>query len=630
MIEHREARELYDYAVSRDEQNREEAFEDLRFRAGEQWPDEERRRREQEGRPCLVLNMTGQYVRAITGAARQNPPSIKIMPADDLAAGPQAEQARQLATVQEGMIRAIEHRSRGSWQYVSALENAATCGIGHIRILTEYDERDPFKQEIRFASISDALSVVYDPDARRLTKEDGKFAFVTGTLSPRAFKAKYPKARSVSEWTRDERSDAGQYWETGQQIRIVEMFRRVEKKRKLVLLSNGAKVDVTGFKRAEMEALAEEAAALGAQIMAERDWMDYTVQRSVLNGADYLEDEVEFPSRYIPIVPVIGEEINIGEHRVRHGLVRFMRDPQRLYNYWRTSAVEMVALAPRAPFLATAAQIGPYKAMWDRAHSTPAPYLLYNPDPDAPTAIPTRATQPEPPSAMWTESRIAVDDLKAVTGIYDANLGAQGNETSGRAIEARQREGAVGTFLYVDNLRPSVERLGVIILDMLPRVYDTERTVAVMEENGEAAPVRINRAMPNGKVENQIGMGSYEVKVSTGPTWKSRREETAQGVLSLIQAVPNIMQVAGDIMVESLDFPRADEVAERLQGVMQMQQMAMQPEQPEQPNPADMAKVQLDAARAEKDAALSEKARAETEAIALENLARMAGLPPVF
>ena len=616
MIDHKEARELYEYAIESDRINREEAEEDLRFRAGEQWPDHERTQREMDGRPALTINRTGQFIRRVTGAARQNPPSIKVVPAEDT-----DEAAMEAANVREGLIRRIEHRSRGRWVYIQALDTAATCGIGHIRIMTEYDERDPFQQEIRLAPISDPLSVVYDPDAKRLTKEDGGFVFQTGLMSPRAFKAKYPKA-DATEWSHsDTVNQPTRYWEQGETIRVVEMFERRAKKRKLVLMSDGARVALDGMKRADIEAMFAQAAAVGIEPVAEREVEYHEVFRSVLSGKEYLEDEVEFPSRYLPIIPVIGEEVSIGEVKVRHGLVRFTRDPQRLYNYWRTSAAEMVALAPKAPFMATATQIGPFKQMWDQANKKPLPYLLFQPDPDAPNAMPQRATAPEPPAAMWQEASVASDDMKGVTGIYDAALGAEGNETSGRAIMARQREGDVGTFLYVDNLRHAVERVGVTLLDMLPRIYDTERSVQVMEEDGSTRPFTINQTMPDGTVRNDLSTGVYEVKVSTGPTFQSKQEETSQAILELAKVFPPIMQIAGDILVKNLDFPRADEIAARMEQAMQgaqggnpqqMQAAQMQMQMQAQAQQAQMAELM---AKVEKLAAETDKVRAETAKI---------------
>lgn len=612
MIDHKEARELYEYAIERDSTNRNEALEDLRVRAGEQWPDAERKAREAASRPCLTINRTGQYIRRVTGEVRQNPPSFKVVGMD--------ADAQEAAQLREGLLRHIEHRSRGKAVYIGALEGAVTCGIGHIRVLTELNDVDPLHQDIRIAQIPDPLAVVYDPDAMDETRSDGAYCFVTGTMSEKAFKRKYPKA-DASEWTRPQDSDAGRYWEMGDAIRVVEMFRREKIKKRVALMSDGNRVDLDGSKRAIRDMLAL-AAANGITVVREAEYDWHKVYRSVLSGKGFIEEEVEFPSRFIPIVPVLGEELHIGEARVRHGLIRFMRDPQRLYNYWRTSAAEMVALAPKAPFMATAQQIGPYKAMWDAANRSPSPYLLYNVDPDAPTAMPMRATQIEPPSAMWQEAGVAAEDMQAATGIYNASLGAQSNETSGRAILARQQEGDIGSFLYVDNLRLAIEHVGRIILDMIPRVYDAERVVTLMGDDGETTPQEVNVVMEDGSVMNDLTNGRYDIKISTGPSYESRRQETSEAMLQLVQAFPQLMAIGGDILVSNLDFPRADELAERLKAMMEMSQ---QPQQ-QAPDPKMQADVAKAMASAQKDSAQAAKVGAEAEGIALENLAARAVL----
>lgn len=601
MTDHAEARELYEYAVEADRKNRDEALEDLRFRAGEQWPDQERHAREAALRPCLTINTLGQYVRRVTGEARQNPPAIQVIPIDD------SDESGKDAQLREGLIRHIEHRSRAKTAYIGALESAVACGIGHLRLSTEVNDLDPLNQDIRISHISDPLSVVYDPDAMDPLRTDGMYCFVTGVMSERAFKLRYPKA-DATEWER-EGAHMSRFWEMNDRVRVVEMFRRVKERRKLMLMSDGARVDATGMGKRKLQELIERAAAMGITVMREADYDGFKVMRSVLSGRDFLEKETEFPSRYIPIVPVMGEEHHIGEARVRHGMVRFARDPQRLYNYWRTAAAEMVALAPKAPFLATATQIGPFKQMWDAANKSPTPYLLYQADPDAPTSVPARATAIEPPSAMWQEAGVAREDMKAVTGIYDASLGAGGNETSGRAILARQREGDIGSFIYIDNLRRAIEHTGRVILDMIPRIYDAERVVSLVGDDGTTDPAIINRALSDGTVENDMTQGRWDVRISTGPSYESKRQETAEAMLQLVQAFPQIMAIGGDILVSNLDFPRADELAERMQA-------AMQPQEPQQEQEAPG-----DRAKALKDFASAAKTEAETEAVALQNLA---------
>lgn len=604
-----EARELFEYASTYDQTNRDEALADMRFRAGEQWPDEERQQRELDNRPVLTIDRVGQFVRMVTGAARQNPPAIKVTPMDD--PGGMNEQVyqnlAQMATIREGMVRNIEQRSNADQVYISGLDSATCCGIGYWRLVTEWNELDPFRQEIRIKRIPDPLSVLFDPDAVGPVREDAEYVFNTALMTPRSFKTKYPKAKDSSEWPRDDSRLDSQYWVTNETIRVAELFRRVPVDRTMLLLSSGEKADITDLEDADVIDRLERARAAGVDVLQEKKYKSHKVMRQIFNGFEQLEEEVEFPSRFLPIVPVLGEELPIGEQRVRRGLVRQARDPQKLYNYWRTTAAEHIALSPRAPFIATADQIGPYKGLWDAMNTTPRPYLLFQPDREAP-GPPQRAVQSEPPAAMWQEAAVASDDLKAVTGIYDAALGAQSNETSGKAILARERQGQIGSAVYLDNLKTSIERTGEIILDMMPRVYDTEQTVQVISETGDAQPVRINQG-PGGEI-NSMSKGIFGVKVSTGPSFESMREETAQTLMELIRVYPQLMNVAGDILIENLDFPRSDEVAERLQMLLQAQ--GQKPGDPSQD------------AKARRDLAEAGKTAAETEGITLENIAKEA------
>lgn len=613
MTDHKQAVEMYECAVNAEWDNYAQAREDMLFRAGEQWTDAAKASRDRDGRPVLTFNRTGQFVRQITGDARQNPPSISVRPVDD--------DDQEYAELREGLIRHIEHRSKSSIAYMTALDGAATCGIGHIRVLTEWSEADPLNQEARIAPVRDPLSVHYDPDAAELTKHDGLFAFVTSTMSKRKFEAKYPKAKTADFPVRDEKD----LWNQRDGIRVCEFFDRRGTTTRQLILSDGTAMPAPDDRALFAEWLAQS----GLEVAREREVEAFRVYRRLMTGAEYLGDEEEFPSQWIPLIPVMGEEIALGGTTYRSGVLRFMKDAQRLYNYWRTSSAEFIAQAPRAPFLATAAQIGEYKPMWDTAHLSPRPYLLYAPDPDAATAMPTRATMPEPPAAMWQEASIATDDMKSITGIYDASLGAGGNETSGRAITARQREGDTGTFVYMDNLRHAVERVGVTLLDMIPRIYDSQRIVRIVAEDGTVKSKQINRPMMTGEVENDITRGAYDVRVSTGPTYTTKRVETAELMMQLVQALPAIGQIGGDILVENLDFANAEKLADRLRTFLPPNIKAAEGIEdqtpPQQPDPAMMAAVEKDAAQAELYKASAAKANAEAQSVALETLALQTG-----
>jgi hypothetical protein len=265
---------------------------------------------------------------------------------------------------------------------------------------------------------------------------------------------------------------------------------------------------------------------------------------------------------------VIGSETPLETKVIRSGLIRFARDSQQLYNFWRSAAAESIALAPRAPFLATPSMIAKFKGQWDTQNVVSRPYLLYEPDPEVPGGRPMREPPPEIPAALVNESSQAADEMKATTGVYDASLGAQSNEISGIAIRARTGQGDISALHYQDNLMATLHHLGRVLVDLLPKIYDTERVVAIMREDESHEPVRINVPVMStgGKpmLINDLNQGTYDVRVKAGPSYATRRAEAADAMLQFIQVVPRAAGVAADIVARNMDWPGADEIAERL------------------------------------------------------------------
>ncbi|MGA7329698.1 MAG: portal protein [Rhodomicrobium sp.] len=292
----------------------------------------------------------------------------------------------------------------------------------------------------------------------------------------------------------------------------------------------------------------------------------------MLSGEEILEGPNQWPGRYIPIFPVIGSETALETKVIRSGLVRFSRDPQQLYNFWRSAAAEAIALAPRAPFVATPAMIAKFKGQWDTQNTVSRPYLLYEPDPDVPGGRPMREPPPDIPAALVQESAIASDEMKATTGIYDAALGARSNEISGVAIRARENQGGNSALHYQDNLMATLNHLGRVLIDLVPKIYDSERTIRVMREDESHMPVRVNVPVMdvNGKpmLLNDLSQGTYDVRVKIGPAYATRRAEAADSMLQFIQAVPQAAGVAADLVARNMDWPGADEIAERLRRML--------------------------------------------------------------
>ena len=595
-----DAKERFKACQDAERENREAALEDLKFVNGEQWNAELLQQRQADGRPCLTINRLPAFIDQVVGDQRQNRPSIKVRPVDDFS-------DPVVADILEGLIRNIEYASNAEAAYDISFESAVTCGFGAFRVLTDYAHDSAFEQDILIKPIRNPFSVYFDPSCNEPDYSDAKFVFVTELVEKEEFEEMYPEAsispveggRGDEDWT--ERLGGQEH------IRIAEYWYREPVQRKLVMLTDG-------------KAMWEEDLPEDAEIAVGKDGKPRTrdvessqIRWCKISQTEILEGPMDWPGKYIPIVPCLGKEVNIEGKRHLRGLVRFAKDAQRMYNYWRTSTAERMAMAPKAPFLLTPEQIRGYEGMWQQANVKNQPYLLYN----AITSVnlPQRVDFPPVPTGEMQEAEIAVDEMKATTGIFDASLGAQGNETSGRAILARQKEGDTATFAFMDNLSRAIRMAGKIIIDLIPKIYDSERVVRVLGPDGAEDLVRVNGADPmTGKLINDLGTGRYDVVVSAGPSYNTQRQEATASMMELFQAQPALFQIIGDLWISGMDWPKSEEIADRLRRMLPpqvmdpqtKQQMMMeqqqeqqmmaqaqggQPQQQAQPDPAALAKM---------------------------------------
>ncbi|MGO9985246.1 MAG: portal protein [Rhodomicrobium sp.] len=552
-----EAQERLEAAWIQDRENREDGFMDLKFLAGDQWPNEIRLQREAQNRPCLTINRLPQFVNQVANTVRVNPPAIKAIPAG-------GEATAELAEVYSGLLRQIQYRSNATNVFANAVYYAVACGIGHFRIVTDYADEDGFDQEIRIKRIQHPLSVFWAPGSVEPSRSDAEYCLVSEIIGRKEFQKRFPGA-AMSDFMApsDLNAESGLFWANRDGVRVCEYWVKRPHERKIVRLAGGVTLDITEVDPAELRDL---------EIVAERKVKSHKVEHYLLSGEEVLEGPNLWAGRYIPIFPVIGSETSLETKVIRSGLIRFSRDSQQLYNFWRSAAAEAIALAPRAPFVATPSMIAKFKGQWDTQNTVSRPYLLYEPDPEVPGGRPMREPPPDIPSALVNESAMAADEMKATTGIYDASLGAQSNEISGVAIRARESQGGVSALHYQDNLMATLNHLGTVLIDLIPKIYDSERTVRVMREDETHLPVRINVPVMgvNGKpmLLNDLNQGTYDVRVKIGPSYATRRAEAADAMLQFIQAVPQAASVAGDLVARNMDWPGADEIADRLKRML--------------------------------------------------------------
>lgn len=564
-----EETEAFEKAVDAESENRNAALEDLRFaRLGEQWPDGVRKQREREGRPILTINKMPAFIRQVVNDSRQNKPSIQIKPVDDHADSDTAQ-------VLEGLIRHIERTSKADIAYDTAVEYAVSMGFGYMRVSVDYAYDDTFDKCLNIERIANPFCVYVDPDATSVDGSDWNRAWVTELLPRETFRAKYKGAEEV-DWVAAGYDGLKEPWKEDDSILICEAWQREQMDREIVLLSNG---QVMGLK--EYQAGQDVFMMAGIVPVNSRKTKSYKVTQRILTGAEVLEEN-EWTGMCIPVIPVYGEELNVEGRRYFRSLIRDAKDAQRMFNYWRTTSTELVALAPRVPFIGEEGTFD-VDPNWLTANTESHAFLQYKRGGTPPARQPLDGGQAV---GAMAEALAAGDDMKAIMGMYDASLGQRSNETSGKAIMARQREGDVSTFHFIDNLSRSIRQLGCVLVDLIPKVYTGERIVRILGEDGQEGTARIgqkpdaNGPMPDG-VERiyDLGVGRYDVAVDTGPSFTTRREEAAMQMTEFIRAYPPAAPLIGDLLVKALDWPQADEIAERIKAMLPPQaQGGMPPE----------------------------------------------------
>ena len=547
----KEMRERYERAVEADQENRSLAIDDLKFVTvpGNQWDDAQRKAR--RGRPCYEFPILRSHWRQVVNDQKKARPGIKVRPVEDGDV--------KGAELRQGLIRNIESRSNAERAYDAGFELLAASGFGAWRITTEYSEDDSWDQDICIRPIPDPLtSVWFDPDAKEPDLRDAKWAFVEEIMSRDRFKELYPNAevidfesaRNFGDWFREDTVRVAEYW-------------RLEPITKtLLLLSDGRTID-----KAELdEQSIAELQAQGITIQRERQCKTHKVVSSIVSGAEEIDGPYESVFSRIPIVPVFANRHFINGRWHWCGMVRFSRDPQKLLNYNFTTGQEILAKQHRATPIVTPKMLDGegVKAMWDKANVSDFPYLPITPDPLMPGGLPHYLTPPPVHAAFAQFGQLAIDMLKASDGIFDASVGARSNETSGKAIMARQSEGDTATFDYQDALNFGIQSTGEIILSALPKVYDTPRSMRVLGKDGAEDFVQLYQPLPDGKVLNDLSAGKYDVTVTTGPSYDTQRMEFVDALVQLSQGNPVIGQAVPDLIVGSMDFPKADEAAERL------------------------------------------------------------------
>jgi hypothetical protein len=598
-----EAMERWDLCENADKEQRKKAIEDELFIHSEdgQWSEDITEKR--IDRPRFTIDKISGALDQLVGNQRQTRSGIKVIPATG-----GEEKTAQIYT---GLIRNIETVSNAHNSYDNGYDEQLTGGYGGLcRVVTEFESDETFDQVIKLKPIRSAASSYFtDPSAEEYDKRDSMFQFLLSYMTVSAFRLKYPNA-TVVDFDREEYRYSGvNKWFQGDGIRVAEYWYKVPKKKTVGLLNDGRVIDIE-----EEKDVIDELAAQGINIVRTREIESHDIFMRLMSGAEFLTEPQPWAGKYIPLVPIFGKTAMVDGRIFIRGKVRKAKDAQRIYNYTTSANVEAAALTPKDPFFLTPTQFGKHGSQWKTFNTKNPPVMLYDPDPLAP-GPPGRAGAPTVQNALIMQTQQAAQDIHATTGLEPASLGNVPELKSGKAIEAQQAMGDRGSYVFEDNLKKSKQFLGTILVDLIPRIYDTERIVKVLGEDESIEDVEINKPMIDNGINqpiidqqtkkqvivNDLSQGDYGVVVTSGPAFATKKQETVNQLISLSSANEIVGQLALDLIIDNMELNNKDEIKKRIRRYMveqgtaeptdeEIEEMGLDQEPP--PDPLNQAYVE--------------------------------------
>lgn len=536
---------------------REDALEDMKFYSGDQWDDIVRERRKKKNKPCLTINRMKAFKRQITNQIRAQRPAIEVSPRED---GASVEAAELI----QGMVRDVEVSSEAEVVYDNGTDTAVITGRGCWRAVTKYKKGNTFEQEVRIVGFKNQFMVYDDPGTDLPDRSDRRFAFVVSDVPSELFKELHPKAEAASLTDFKSIGDDFSDWITDQVVRVAEYYYVEDSETEIHELADGTIAKGT---------LPENVIPKQTRILVEP-----IVKWAKITAMDVLDEE-DIPCSTIPLVMVLGEELNINGKTILSGMVRDGKDSQRMYNFSKTATSETIGLMPKAPFVAAVGQIAGHEDEWKNANIDDVAVLQYEPVSEGGNLLPApQRINAEPAvQALLATTQGAAQDMMATIGLNDANLGMHPKDESGKAVLLRQKQGDISTGHYSDNLSRAVRLTGRIVLDMFKqlntkprqqRVIAQDKTVKhVVVHSNDLAGAKKIATDANQKIVN-LASGDYDVTVSVGPSYETKRQEAVASIMALVSAAPQVLNVVGDLLVGNMDWHNSQEIAKRFKKLL--------------------------------------------------------------
>ena len=588
---HKTALLRFERVDDKERPQRELGIEDIRFAQTEdgQWDDVAKKKR--ANRPMYTVNRVAGAVDQLVGDQRQNRTDIKIRPVSGGA-------TEDVAKVMTGLIRNIESTSKASNAYDNGFDETVNGGYGGWRVITEFNDDDAFDQDIKIKPIQGATSSLYfDTSSVEYDRRDAMWAFLALDMSREEREERFPD-KPVVEWSRNMNNFRScRSWFKEDTVRVAEYWVKTPVTKELGLLSDGRVIDLE-----EEKSVLDELQDQGITVVKQRRVKSHKVEMYLMDGGGILEGPKPWAGKFIPLIPMYGRQSYVEGETFTRGIVRFAKDPARIYNYGTSTAIESTALTPKDPYWYTPAQVNGHESKYENFNTKNSPFMPYNSDPTAP-GPPIRSGAPSVQGALLEQINQASMDLYHVTGMQPPSIGVNPELKSGKAIVAQEKQGDRGSFVFTDNLAKSIEYTAEILVDLIPRIIDRPRQIRIMAQDGETEMVEVNQTVLDQETKqevivNDLSQGKYDVIAETGPAFATQRQESAAQIIELIAQSPQFEALAMDLVAKDLPILESKELTKRVRKVMIAQGIVEPTEEevkelgldkPQEPDPQQVA-----------------------------------------
>jgi hypothetical protein len=521
-----------------------------------------------DNRVCLTVNLAAQHVNQIVNGIRQNRPACRVLPVDNFA-------DKKTAEILAGLIRNIQSASAADDAHDLAAEHSTVGGEGYWRVVTEYESPASFDQVIKIKACPNPQLVYIDDNCKEMDKSDAKWGFVFEDITHESFKREHPEI-DPSSWQM-----GVSQWVKADTFRCAEYFYCVEEKDKALLLADGTSV---------LESALPEGTTRKGDYLRRKDdetmlivkTRDTTTEKwkfcKLVGGHDFPVDETDWAGSYLPIISTVGKELNVNGEIIRKGIIRDLKDPARMVNYSYSETVQTLALQNKVPYMAASESIEGFENIWGAANVESRAYLPYNAFSEDGQSLPVPQRQPPAsmPGAQVQLLQLSTEEMRGASGQQNANFGIRSEASSGIGIQRLKSQGEIATFHFPDNHARGLRYEAKVLIDLIQKTYDTKRVVRVLGLDGQHSTATLDPDHPQPYSETQEftdddiqkifnpSIGQYDVVIDTGPSFQTQRQEAFAALTDLAGKSPNLMGVAGDIIMRAADFPQAEQLADRL------------------------------------------------------------------